>query len=306
MLEKLKTKRALAAFGIAVFAAAVVLAVLRTVSIMFFFDTDIGYYSAGAFLPVFMNVLVVLCVLAVAALTLIPPLSLAPTEARENVYTRAGSALIALGFISFSVHYIVSLVQYHSIYASVPASYLLCAVASVLSGVFFAIKALDRQSMKTPYVICGIFAVLWFALVLAESYFNAFVQMNAPNKTVFLFACLSAILLVVNEMRVPLGTKRRSFHLFSAALASILLPFSAIPSTICYFTENMPLNYTLIAYDAIILLTSLLAISRTVQLCFGADAPVEEVDLTPSEEQSDEIAEAQPTQDDTDTPQIND
>ena len=302
MLKIFKSKRALTVFGICVLAASLVFAVLRTISLLFFFEPEIGYYTAGAPLPVIMNILLVIAVLACAALTFIPAVGVSPVEGRENVYTRAVSALIALGFLSFSVHYIISLAQYSGIYAEIPPSYLLCAVASVLSCVFFAVKALNKDSLAAPYVICGIFVVLWFALVLAECYFNAFVQMNAPNKTIFLFACLSAILLAVNEMRIPLGRTKRAFHMFSAALASVLLPFSAIPSTICYFTGNMPLNYTLISYDAIILLLSFLAISRTVQMCFGTEAKISEQVEEPAEQPESE-ADIDTQQDTTEDPQ---
>ena len=64
----------------------------------------------------------------------------------------------------------------------------------------------------------------------------------------------------------------------------------------------MPLNYTLISYDAIILLLSFLAISRTVQMCFGTETVPDEQTQEPTEQPESE-ADIDTQQDTTEDPQ---
>ena len=137
-------------------------------------------------------------------------------------------------------------------------------------------------------------------LELAECYFDTFSPMNSPLKLTFEFACLGALLLTVNEMRVGLDQKRRGFHLFAATVASVFLPTSAIPSIICYLSGDMPASYVLVYSDLVMLGISVLAVARLVQLCFyeqaeptESETEIQDSDEEQIEEQSSDSAEVQ-------------
>ncbi len=263
-------KSSRAVFGICVLIVSVLCTALRIISTLLFFDTDIGYYQAGKIIPLLSYAVPAAAVIAAMLFCFIPKIRLAPIDAYDTIYTRVCAILPAIGFAAFSVMYILSLVEYSTLQSQIPFSFILCALCSVAAAVFFALKALNKQA-NTAVVICGILTVLWLVLALAQSYFDTFVTMNSPLKTVFQFACLSAMLFVLCEMRMGIDGTRKRLHMLAAAAAVILLPLSAIPSLLGLAAALMPQSYTLVYYDITLLAIAVAAVSRLVNLCFGKD-----------------------------------
>ncbi len=285
MSELFKSARALKIYGAAVLSAAAVCCVLRLLSTLFFFDTEIGYYTSGNILNIFTVYLPIVLIIAIGVLFVLPSTRLSPTFARDTLYTRVCAVFPALGFAAFSVIYITSLIEYAEIYESIPFSYILCAVASLLSCAFFVLKALGKAG-SLALVASALFVVIWLVLSLVECYFDTFVPMNAPIKTVFEFSCLSAMLFTVNEMRIGLDKTRDAFRLFCTSAAVIIIPMSSIPSLIGFFSGAMPSSYVLVYHDAVLLLISVFAVARFVQLCFGKtpESPAVSVEAEEAEE----------------------
>lgn len=300
MFNVFKSKKALRIYGISVLAAAFACVVLRLISTMFFFDGDIAYYQAGATLPVVANVIMALTAIGAIVFCLISKVSVEPNMPVETKVTRIASIIAAVGFAVFGMIYVTSLMQYSNIYGSIPSTYLLCAVCTFGACAFFALKALRASNADILYVLTGILVAVWLVLELAECYFDTFIPMNSPLKLTFEFACLGALLLTVNEMRVGLDQKRRGFHLFAATVASVFLPTSAIPSIICYLSGDMPASYVLVYSDLVMLGISVLAVARLVQLCFyeqaeptESETEIQDSDEEQIEEQSSDSAEVQ-------------
>ncbi len=286
MSEKFKSRKALVIYGITALCVCFLCVLLRFISTVFFFDYRIGYYISGAPLPIIANILPIVAAVCALAIYAIPALRLSVNTPTDTKSVNIGSWIAALGFVLFSVIYLISLANYLEIYGKLPISYIVGALASLSGCAFFILKALGHSS-KLSYVLCGILTVIWFVLALIESYFDTFVQMNSPIKLVFQFACLGAMLLIVSEMRMGVDNTRSRMHLLSATLAAILLPMSSVPSIICYYMGKMPATYTLLYYDAVCVLMSAFAIIRVVQLCFFA--PAEPAEALISEDFAQEV-----------------
>ena len=148
-------------------------------------------------------------------------------------------------------------------------------VVCVASAVFFWLIFANRTGTGL-YVGVGLGVIVFFVILLAQSYFDTQVQMNAPNKTVFQFAVLAAMLLTLNELRVGQEIKKPVFHLFATTAAVIYMSASSVPSIIGYLTGNMPVNYNLFFADGVLLLFTVFAVARLCQLCFDKQLPAED------------------------------
>ncbi len=291
MLNFSDKKSARTVFGIGVFTAAGICVLLRVVSTLFFFDTDIGYYQSGKVFPILSYITPIAATVAALVLCLIPKLGLTAPSAHNPVYTRICAIVPALGFAAFSVIYILSLIEYRELQSDIPFSFILCALTSLIACVFFVLKALGKRN-EVLTAVCGMLTVIWLVLALAQSYFDTFMTMNSPIKTVFEFACLAAMLFVLCEARMGIDKRRTQLHLFASAAAVIFPTLSAIPSLFGFALDLMPQSYNLIYYDAVLLSVSVFASARLVNLTLGkehtelTDVPAEE--LTEQAEAADE------------------
>ncbi len=293
MFEKFKSQTALKIYGITALSVAFVCVVLRIISMLSFFDKSIGYFERGAALPIISSLLAALAVLASVVFCLIPKIKVNPIPAAHTRASNICAVFAVLGFAFFSVKSFLGVLSFAQVYgfAQIPPIYYVDIIASVGACAFFVLKFIGKAGANAASVICGLLAVVWFVISLVDCYFNQSMPMNSPLKLVFQYACLAAMLLCVNEMRIGVDTKRTGFQLFSATFAAIYLPLSSIPSIVCYLCDGMPLTYSLIYSDIIILLVSVFAIARLVQMCFCKphECPSEAVDNT--QETTEEVQE---------------
>lgn len=268
MLNTFKSKRALTVYGIGVLAITVICTLLRLFSIMFFFDVDIGYYSNGAALPIILNIILFAATAAMLVFCFIRPLKLKPSAPTATKSVKLSAVLPAVGFALYAIIYFKWMTEYLSVYGTLSFSHIITFVSTVLACIFFCLFAFRKNNGDIIYILTGIFAVVWLVLALSECYFDTLVQMNSPNKLIFQFSVLGAMLLTVNELRQWLDFKRPNFHLFSASAAAIFTLTSSVPSIICYFTDSMPKSYTLLYSDTVLLCIGIFAAVRLINLCF--------------------------------------
>ena len=291
MTNLFQSKRALRVFGICALSVAFICVILRLLGILFFFDLDIGYFKSGSIVPFILGALLILSTAASFAFCFIPKIKLHPTIPSGAANTQRFAIFPAAAFAYYSIIYGVNLLDYIKLYGSAQFSYYFTLICSVLGCVFFLIAFLGKNTATPLYILCGALAIIWTVLVLAECYFDTFLQMNSPNKIIFQFSALSAMLFTVNEMRIGLDERKPTFHLFSAAMAVIFLSTSALPSTICYYAGKMPQTYALLYSDFVFLMLCVFAVARLLQLCFGKDEPLLTEDMTVCEASCEESSE---------------
>jgi len=185
MSEIFKSSRARKIYGIAALSAAFLCAVLRTLSILFFYDKDIGYFLAGAALPIIFEVLTVVSVIAAVVFALVKPISVLSNSASDASYVKYAAILAAVGVAAYTAVYVRGLISYLSVYG-LTWQIALTLISSIGALVFFILIAFTAPRASIAYVLTGCMTVIWLTLALASSYFDNFVQMNAPNKIIFI------------------------------------------------------------------------------------------------------------------------
>lgn len=210
-------------------ALTVISVILRCVGLFFFYDTEIGYFSAGAPLPIIANILLLVSVVffALTALFKLRKVDLELGK-KMTVANVTGNTVAAIGAAALTVFDLTS-------NDGVSAISVLLSAASVAYFVLLAFR-----SSVILKVILGALTVFRLVLMVSTSYFNQFVQMNSPDKIVFHLACVSAMLFIVSELRILTGTEKPSLYLFSSATASLMCGVCAIPSIIAYHARLAP------------------------------------------------------------------
>ena len=273
MSEFFKSIRARKIYGIAALSVTLLCAVLRTLSIFFFFDKDIGYYQTGAALPIIFELLTIVSIIAAIVFSLVKPICVSFGAASDAPYVKYLSLLPAVGLAVFTLTYVKELLSNLSAF-SFTWQIVLTLISSIGACVFFVMIALTKSRANVAYVLTGCTAVIWLVTALASSYFDSFVQMNSPNKIIFIFGALGGMLLAVNEMRRGLDDQKPGLHLLGATAASILLTACSLPSLIGFLAKKMPLNYSNFYYDIVFFSLAIFAVARLVQLCFGTNTVV--------------------------------
>lgn len=297
MSSKFQSKKILSIWGITAVAVAVVSAALRLLSMIFFYDTNIGYYKSGAVLPIIAQVLPAVAVLVALVFIAVP--SLRPTPMRpDNCYkTRSFAIFPAAGFSGYTVVYLIKFVEYLKLLNVIIIKNIfwdiIIAIALVGASAFFWLIFLDKKVGSTLYAAAGLCVIISAVYFLAGSYFDILVQMNSPNKVIFQFALLAEMLLTVNEMRMGQPETKPVFHLFTATAAVIYMLTSSLPSIICYFIGRMPLNYSLLYEDSILLMFAVFAFARLFGLCFGKEnvASADNTEITEESEDTNAVNE---------------
>ena len=303
MIELLKSRRALRIYFVVTVCLAALCVLLRTLSTVFFFDADIGYYKSGAFLPILLNLLLVISVIGAAFVYLISKKYLLPAKATDTRAIRISAVITSLGFLAYLVSNLWDLPllwDVIKIYGKVPTVFILINLAALLSAVYFLLIAFARETGGALRVVGTVFVLVFMALSISDTYFDPTIAMNSPIKMLLHFALLSAMLLAVNEARIGLGSEKAGFHLFSATIALIFTGASSIPSIVCYLTGQLDGVYSYLFCDIVLLGIAVFSAARLASLCFGRVDDAEHPDL----EEIAEIEYYEPTEEpteDTDT-----
>lgn len=228
--------------------------ILRIINLIFFFDSEIGYYKAGSVLPIISNVILIVGVLFFVVFSFLKfrkvnvsyPNKTSPLVGVTSVIAAFGSVLLLANDLKLAiggsrVSFLIAALSFMT------ALYFICAVAKI----------------KHAYLILtGCTVILRLVFMLGSSYFNKLVQMNAPDKVLFGFACVFSMLFIVSEMKLTIGSPRSWIYMASAASAALIGAVSSIPSIIAYHLNLLPENNGLYTEYYLILGISLYALSR--------------------------------------------
>ena len=240
ILSEEKSARFFKIFRIIILCAGFVATVLRALSLLLFYDAEIGYYQHGSVIPtIFSAFLTILALFAVVSCVLLG--KNAPRTEKYTVSSKCAAVFVALAFAVVSIS--VALLSYelskvYDISDMTPAVLLinfLTMITPIVACVYFVLYALGKCS-QTFSLIGGIFTLIYFVIILASAYFDVSVPMNAPEKLSTHLCCVCALLLVLNEMRVMCGAEKKAFYLFSVSFSAIALNSCALPTIIASFT----------------------------------------------------------------------
>lgn len=271
---ELKTRRhasaRINALPVSLLALTLISTVLRTLALLAFFDSDVGYFRADtALLPI----LYVLEVSAVCLCIVFPFLIIKEFSAPKHVCALEfiGTAFCALAFALAALFLLF-------FRARVPAPtilVLLAVVFSVLAALHFALRLRDTDSGTLAWFGYGV--ILAAAMILAITYFDRYTPMNAPHKIsqhVCMLAAMGAILMEQRELldrslpRVRIATLLASFFLCTTVGISNVVAF--------VFGELSSVLY--LFFDLIILAFAAYFGGKCLKILFPHTATESEVD----------------------------
>lgn len=217
MKKQLNLRRAAGVYGGIALCLAVLSVVLRCVNLNFFFDAEIGYYASDAALPVVASCILAASVIffAAASFFLFRKSELAPSPS-PSLALRVASSIAAVGFLFLASVNILD----GSVWSGILA---------LGAGLSFAITISKTAIPPLFRLLCALCVILRLLMILANSYFDITVQMNAPDKLMLHLACLAGMMMAISDVRASVVKLRPALFTFSFACGALLLGTYAIP-----------------------------------------------------------------------------
>ena len=198
---------------------------LRCVNLFFFFDTEPGYYTSGAILPIVSHILLFLFS---AAIIIISLLCFRGTEISYLKPTGIRQGLLYLPTVLFNATLFCDILK---LSGNKTHSFLFILFAAISS--FYFIYDLISPSL-TVRIALGISTIGSLIAILATSYFDQTVQMNSPDKILVGLCAIFSALFVASEMKALMGTGRNWLYTASAMLTALFGFTCSLPSIIGY------------------------------------------------------------------------
>ena len=276
---------ALKIFGVGTFALSLICALFATLSRTLFFD-EIGYYQADAIIPKIFIAVCALSVLLIGVFCFVPKLRIKPREQSTSLPVRIGSLALAAGFALLTLESVDTLTvitaEYSITWDLEAFGYLILPlIIRLLATVHFVRAAIVKDPSGIFNVIGNTCVIIFAVSVIASTYFDSHIPMNAPNVTLLYLALLSAMLLSVNEARLGLGDDKKALHAFCAAIATLFGTSFCISEAFVYFDllndpHALLSTITVNSYYSIIFFISVFSATRLASICFINPAPIQE------------------------------
>lgn len=220
-------------FLVGVFALTFIGIVLRILSLLFFFDSYIGYFSVGALLPILTNIFFFVATVLILVLSMLLPKDMPCVSGCETgISIKISSALCAIvSLVIAPIHFITWIGNSSFIWTCLISILLLVAAG------YFALNLINQKVEFKPFG--ALLLVLLFVCYLAMSYFDVFVQMNSPNKIMMHMSCLSLMLFFMSEARCVAGAMKKKLYIFSTSVAIFFVGVEAIPSIIAILSGKI-------------------------------------------------------------------
>jgi len=263
-----------------VFALTFVGIVLRSLSLLFFFDSYIGYFAVGALLPILTNIFFLVAAVLILVLTLLLPKDAPYISGQETpISIKVASALCAVASLVIApVHFITWIGNSSFLWTC------LIPLLLLVSAGYFALNIINQKAEFKPFG--ALLLVLLFVFYLAMSYFDVFVQMNSPNKIMMHMSCLALMLFFMSEARCVAGAMKKKLYIFSTSVAIFFVGVEAIPSIIAIISSKMTTPEYL-SYDILLCPILLYLITRAALMMRipAEEAAPEEVLVEDSEDE---------------------
>ena len=166
------------------------------------FDADIGYFAAGAALPVLLRVFEAVTVVCFLSLFFFIPKGTLPLPKKQplSLPRRVVSALVALLFaLNFVAFCRVNTGR------GLPFIIFLLGILTLLGAVAFFLLPLfgcERRDLVVTFGVCAVFSLV---ALTALTYFDGYTPMNAPHKTGLHLTYVAVLFYFLYELREVTG-----------------------------------------------------------------------------------------------------
>ena len=203
----------------------VVSVILRTLSMLLFFDSDIGYFRIGAVLPVISNLFLTVGVIGFFVLALIAFGSKKQIVeyGRVKPFQIVGGALGIISALFLSVSTLPAAVAGDKFAA-------LCSALAFTGGLYFPCTCFR---LGTVYkLITGISLIARITCMMGVYYFNQDITMNAPDKIIFCIACIFGMWFIISEVKAIMGVVRPWMFVTASTGAAAVCATASLPTVI--------------------------------------------------------------------------
>ena len=227
-----KTRPTASAFLLIIAALTLACVALRSCALLFAFDAKIGYFAPGA-ITVLLYILQVLAVVCCIALPfLINNSPSASASAAPSLAATVGSILTALALLTVAI---ITAVQ-GTTFSAPPLVCILSTAFSLFGAICFLLPFLHLKPHTA--VLFYYAAILAFILLLAVTYFDRYVQMNAPHKVSQHLALLAAALALIAKARALIGCEKPLLTALSHPLAFLLCASCGAPNLVAFLAGS--------------------------------------------------------------------
>jgi len=238
---------------------ALAVTVLHTILLMNYFDGDIGYFNNSLLSSITVAMVFVSILWFFSALLFIPKNILKADMPKTNISSKFGFIMCALLNAFGFFYYAYNLMDTQTV-SKIP---LISAIFFLLSTFYFVGKAFDTFKKTDTTVLFGFFIIFTSIALLAETYFDKFVQMNSPLKVTIQISLLFIMLYYLSEFRFDLKKPYPRLYFVVALSAFIICMATSIPHIIAY-SSNILDNTDYFLKDIYILINGLYIALRTV------------------------------------------
>ena len=217
---------------------------LRIICLFFFYD-NIGYYQAGAILPILANVIFAILIAFVAVTAILSTYKDKSVELPSKLSQYA--AVFPIGALVFHlvshskekfIPWVKMLINdiKNGVFSSSSFDFVICAtmLAIIVSVIFFLFIFLAKKRFNTITFYLGLGALVYVFLCWMASYFDFSIPINSTDKIFFYLGCAGAILFIFSEMCAIYGSVRSRFYYFSLFTAIITLSVSSVSAIVGY------------------------------------------------------------------------
>ncbi len=225
----------------------VVSTVLYTISVLFFYDSDAGYFETKAILPQICAVLIAVSVVFFFAVSFF-------VKKDEHIPSPSRFSKMAaiIPAAAISAHAISLFVQLMKLSAKDFGIWNFLWIISALASIVFFISVFSAKRTQNITVFSSIGFFIWIIISWIKSYLDFGVAMNSPLKLIFHFGCIGASLFAISELRVICGYTKPRLYCFSLFSALLSLGVCSISSIIGSALDIFPSYST--RYENIVLL----------------------------------------------------
>ena len=240
--------------------------ILRILCLFLFFDSDIGYDRSDALLPVLSYVWIAIGMFFLAGTALLrfhKNKLIRPVLDSNTLPLRITAGIAAVGLFALAVS---DIVKNGNIWMGLMG----------LGACLYFLMQVSGTATLGLRVLTGLFVIARLLAMLASTYLDIMVPMNAPDKVLLLLACAAAMLFLICEIRVSVSGVRPALYSFSLSAAILLTGTASLPSIIASLTDSLS-GSTPTIYYYVLLTFCIYAIARLLALPFHShERPNEE------------------------------
>ncbi len=223
---------------------------LLTISLFVSYDSAINYFDKSLIYSI-SKALIAITILGICVFTFMLPKNELSGDSPTTLPISIVSSLPAIALCVFSVTAFSGSLKT----ANNPKPlFIVCAVFAAISSIYFVFNCIFADSKNSIKVYLGYFIPLTNILLIAMTYFDMSVSMNAPAKVFLNFALIAFALWSLLELRTITGKPLPRIYFALGLIATVLTASASVPWIIAMLAGKLgkPIYPSYIIFNIII------------------------------------------------------